>query len=226
MVNFIIGSFIGSFLCVVAQRVPVNRSFVYARSECDHCHKQLRFWEMIPVLSCLFLRFRCHRCHKKISITIWLAEIIYGGLMVLIFLQTTEKGQLLSFIWLTSAFLLSLTDWFYGIVEPKILYPSQFLMWGAMFYYQEPFYVWSCALLLGLILWFSFYRKEVLGLGDLILLAFWIPWLSLQQLGLLLLIASSLALCVFGIYYLWNKKPLERLPFVPFLSIGLVVLFF
>lgn len=66
-VLFIFGSIIGSFLNVVIYRLKHDQSFIKGRSYCPHCKKTLGFWDLIPILSFIFLRARCRYCQQKIS---------------------------------------------------------------------------------------------------------------------------------------------------------------
>ena len=50
---------LGSFLNVVAARVPVGRSVVTPRSACGDCGTEIRAIDNVPVLSYLLLRGRC-----------------------------------------------------------------------------------------------------------------------------------------------------------------------
>lgn len=225
MFIFLIGSIFGSFLCVMAQRVPLKQSFVFSRSKCDHCQQALRFWEMIPIFSSLFLRFRCRRCGQRFSRLLFLSEIIYGGILTFCWLQPTRIEQGIALIWLTTLFLLSLTDLFYLTVEPKILYIGHGLLWGVCFYTQQPFYWETIGMLLFIGFIYLAYLKNSMGLGDLLLLTCWAPWLTPSDFSLMLLTASILALMVFGGCFLL-KRSLKQLPFVPFLSLGVFLVYF
>ena len=77
---FILGTVIGSFLCVVGLRLPKNIDFVKGKSRCDACGHELHFYELIPIFSYIFLRGRCLKCHKKIDSIIPISEIL-GGLL-------------------------------------------------------------------------------------------------------------------------------------------------
>lgn len=226
MFCFFIGSCFGSLLCVIAQRVPLKKDFITTRSQCDHCNNTLRFWELIPIFSYLFLGFRCQRCGRRIPVITWLIEIIYGGIFYFCWVQPTSSMQLIAFLWLTTATLLSLTDYFYFLVEPKILYPLHLLLWSIMFYFHQPFYLSTLSLLmiLGVFFWFSL--RDSMGMGDWLLLGLWVPWLTIEQFSLLLFVASVSALGVFFVNYFLQKTHFQRLPFVPFLSLGLFVAYF
>ncbi|MGC8528625.1 MAG: prepilin peptidase [Leptospirillia bacterium] len=69
------GGIWGSFLGVLAVRIPQKISLFWPGSRCDHCGQSLSASELIPFLSWIFLRGRCRTCHHKILIDIPLAEV-------------------------------------------------------------------------------------------------------------------------------------------------------
>jgi leader peptidase (prepilin peptidase)/N-methyltransferase len=58
---------LGSFLNVVAHRVPARRSLVRPRSSCGSCGHEIAARDNVPVLSYLLLRGRCRHCSARIS---------------------------------------------------------------------------------------------------------------------------------------------------------------
>lgn len=64
---FIIGLIIGSFLNCVIWRFHRQESVFFGRSYCPKCHRQLAWFDLIPVFSYLMLRGRCRYCKKRIS---------------------------------------------------------------------------------------------------------------------------------------------------------------
>jgi leader peptidase (prepilin peptidase)/N-methyltransferase len=72
----------GSFLNVCIARIPLRLSVVRPRSRCPRCHRPIRWYDNIPVLSYVWLRGRCRDCHEPISLTYPLVEILNAGLMV------------------------------------------------------------------------------------------------------------------------------------------------
>jgi leader peptidase (prepilin peptidase)/N-methyltransferase len=58
---------VGSFLNVVAARVPLKRSIVKPPSACMSCAKEIAWYDNIPVVSWLLLRGRCRNCGTGIS---------------------------------------------------------------------------------------------------------------------------------------------------------------
>lgn len=84
VVIFILGTTIGSFLNVVILRY-LKKAKPTGRSHCPHCHKQLVWWELIPLLSFIFLQARCRHCHQAISVQYPLVELWLGLSMLIIF---------------------------------------------------------------------------------------------------------------------------------------------
>lgn len=63
----LVGLVAGSFLNVVAARLPKGMSLVRPRSQCPHCGIAVRPQDNVPVLSWLWLRARCRGCGERIS---------------------------------------------------------------------------------------------------------------------------------------------------------------
>jgi len=87
----------------------------------------------------------------------------------------------------------------------------------------QPFHWQNFLLLLPL---FFFVWQEQLGDGDLFLIGGWAPWLSTHQLLWLLIIASCCGLLFFSLHKLFVRNQLRMLPFVPCLSLALVIVRF
>jgi len=78
----LLGACIGSFLNVVAWRLPRQESVVRPRSHCPHCGTTLRWFENVPVLSWLLLRARCRHCGSAIAVRYPAVELLCAGLFV------------------------------------------------------------------------------------------------------------------------------------------------
>lgn len=86
VVWFVFGAIIGSFLNVVILRY--NTGFALSgRSGCLSCGKQLEWYELIPVVSFIFLRGKCRSCESSISWQYPLVEAGTGALFAFTFLS-------------------------------------------------------------------------------------------------------------------------------------------
>lgn len=79
----LVGLVIGSFLNVVAYRVPLGLSVVRPRSACPGCETPIAARDNVPLLSWLLLRGRCRECDAPISPRYPLVEAATAALFVL-----------------------------------------------------------------------------------------------------------------------------------------------
>jgi leader peptidase (prepilin peptidase) / N-methyltransferase len=63
----VLGAVAGSFLNVVAYRLPRHQSLVAPRSRCPRCAAPVRPYDNVPIVSYLLLRGRCRSCGARIS---------------------------------------------------------------------------------------------------------------------------------------------------------------
>jgi len=80
----IFGLLLGSFLNVVAYRLPRGESFVAPRSHCPGCETPIAPYDNIPLVSWLLLRGRCRTCRTRISARYPVVELATGVLYVLV----------------------------------------------------------------------------------------------------------------------------------------------
>ena len=81
---FIFGAVVGSFLNVIILRLNTGQSIVSGRSKCFTCAKKLKWHELLPIASFVFLRGKCSACKAKISWQYPLVETTTGLLFLLI----------------------------------------------------------------------------------------------------------------------------------------------
>lgn len=62
-----LGLCIGSFLNVCIYRLPRGESLIKRNSHCTTCGAKIRFYDLVPVFSWLFLKGKCRSCGEKIS---------------------------------------------------------------------------------------------------------------------------------------------------------------
>ena len=73
------GLAIGSFLNVLAARVPLHRSLVRPGSACMSCSKPIAWYDNIPLVSYLVLRGRCRHCDTRIGLIYPAVELVAGA---------------------------------------------------------------------------------------------------------------------------------------------------
>lgn len=80
---FCIGTVFGSFFTLAVYRIPLRQDITHTRSYCPKCNHKLSFWDMIPILSYVFLGGKCRYCKQKIRPRYLLLEILSGIVFVL-----------------------------------------------------------------------------------------------------------------------------------------------
>jgi leader peptidase (prepilin peptidase)/N-methyltransferase len=119
------GLALGSFLNVVAARVPTGRSVVRPASACGQCSAPIAWRDNIPILSYVLLRGRCRACGGPISITYPLVELVTAALMaacVLAFGVTLDAAVAALFCAVLVA--VSVTDLQRRIIPNAIVLPA------------------------------------------------------------------------------------------------------
>jgi leader peptidase (prepilin peptidase)/N-methyltransferase len=115
----------GSFLNVIIYRLPRGESVVWPGSHCPVCGTSLKAWDLIPVLSYLWLGGRCKYCQARISLRYPLVEILTALSFLLVYLKwgiSVEAGT----GWIFSAILIitAFTDIDDGIIPDLVTYPG------------------------------------------------------------------------------------------------------
>ena len=72
------GTVFGSFYTLAVYRIPKNIDILKRHSYCPNCEHKLGFFELIPVLSYIFLGGKCKKCKQKIRIRYLLLELLGG----------------------------------------------------------------------------------------------------------------------------------------------------
>src|SRR5690242_14689784 len=90
-----LGLVIGSFLNVVAYRLPRGESIVKPRSRCTSCGTEVRALDNIPLVSWLVLRGRCRHCQAQISARYPVVELVTGVVFALVAISRGLHPELL-----------------------------------------------------------------------------------------------------------------------------------
>jgi len=122
---FIPGLALGSFLNVVAARVPLRRSVVTGRSACMSCEAPIAWYDNIPLVSYLVLRGRCRNCGAHIPLRYPIVEVVTALLVAACFLDfglTAEAAVAAFFCGVLVA--VSVTDLERGVIPNRIVLPA------------------------------------------------------------------------------------------------------
>ena len=87
------GLALGSFLNVVAARLPERRSLVHPRSTCPHCQQEIVWYDNVPLVSFVLLRGRCRSCGEPIGLRYPAVELATGLLVAACFLRFGFTGK-------------------------------------------------------------------------------------------------------------------------------------
>ena len=79
---FTIGILFGSFYTLAVYRIPRKEDITHTHSYCPNCNAKLGFFELIPVLSYIFLGGKCKHCGEKIRARYIILELLSGALFV------------------------------------------------------------------------------------------------------------------------------------------------
>ena len=246
IIFFLFGLIVGSFLNVVVYRIRTAET-ILGRSHCTHCKKTIRWYDNIPVLSFVLLKFKCRECGKKISWQYPLVElftgIVFAALASQYFRLEDSSTWLITgvMLFLVSAlFVIFVYDVLYMEIPNLVLWPAVILAFSFNFildFGQEFSTVWERMSVSGLLagggafLFFfslAFFSKEKwMGMGDaylVILLGLILGWPKII-LGLFLAFAIGAA---YGMILIGLKKKgmKSQLPFAPFLIAGAFIALF
>jgi leader peptidase (prepilin peptidase)/N-methyltransferase len=112
IVIFLYGIVIGSFLNVCIYRIPQGEGIVKERSHCMSCGYQLKWYDLFPVFSYIFLRGKCRKCGAHISVQYPLIEALNGILWVIVWVKLGISIDSVLICLLVSALIvLSVIDW-------------------------------------------------------------------------------------------------------------------
>ena len=221
----LIGLCIGSFLNVAILRLPHNQSINLPASHCPKCLHPLKWYHNIPLFSWIFLRGKCAFCHAPISIQYPLIELCSALLYGLCLFQL---GNLTQALLMGSVFALllalSIIDLRYKAVPDALSLPALLIAFCTKIPLES---LQNGLLLMGAftLLRFSISalaKKEVMGEADSIIAGIIGAILGIK-LGLIAIyISAVIALFAFIIV----RKRGYELPFIPFLSLGLLLTWF
>lgn len=122
---FLVGLIAGSFVNVVAIRIPAGGSVVAPGSACPHCGHPIRPRDNIPVVSWLLLRGSCRDCGAAISVRYPIVEISTALLFAATPFVIGVSWVLPAYLWFVGVTIaLTITDIDHKLIPNRILFPG------------------------------------------------------------------------------------------------------
>jgi len=238
---FLFGIVIGSFLNVCIYRIPKEESIAADGSACMSCGARLKFFDLIPVFSYVFLGGKCRHCKAKISPQYPIIETITGVLFVLLYLKLGLVWVLPVYIALIAILIvITLIDYRHMIIPNGLVIAGLVVgaaQLAASIFTQGIFENWLTYLIgffagglpLFIIAAFCVYvlKKDAIGGGDIKLMAMaglilgWKLIIPAYFIGIVGGAIISVVLLGTG-----KKKRGDEIPFGPFLCFGTAVSMF
>jgi leader peptidase (prepilin peptidase)/N-methyltransferase len=107
----LLGALMGSFLNVVALRLPRGQSLIRPASHCPGCDAPVRPWHNVPIVGWLVLRGRCHDCAMRIPARYPLVEALTAALYLGVVLRFGfDTDAILPLLLVTALVPIALTD--------------------------------------------------------------------------------------------------------------------
>jgi len=235
----VLGAAVGSFVNVLVDRSIAGKDWISGRSVCDYCHRQLSWYDNIPLLSFVVYGGKSRCCKKRLSWKHPLVEGMFGVLFVwwllvgfLFFkLASAPWSVIQPGYWLVTGILLliiAIADYFYGV----ILMPIVYLGTGITLIYRLGVYQavdWGLMLVAGvlsyLFLWILRVITKGKGMGDGDpYLAFWTGLILAWPRAVTGMLLAFIVGALWGSVLLLMKKKgwKQSVPFGPFLVIGVI----
>lgn len=224
-----IGLVFGSFLNVVAYRLPRGESLAKPASRCPGCDTPIKPYDNVPVLSWLLLRGRCRSCGESIAWRYPLVELATALLLALTVVVIGANEE----VWLALAFVLLLVPVTVIDIDFRII-PNKLMIAGTIAAPvilaltvpgEIPEHLIAAVAAGGFLLVAAIAYPAGMGMGD-VKLAFVMGLFLGREVGVAML-AGLLAGSLVGIAIMARKGAAEgrktAIPFGPFLAFGGVV---
>jgi leader peptidase (prepilin peptidase)/N-methyltransferase len=228
-VVFAPGLALGSFLNVVAARVPLRRSIVRPPSACMSCAQDIRWYDNVPLVSYGLLRGRCRHCGVRIPLVYPAVELLTAVLIagcVLAFGLTAEAAVSAFFCAVLVA--VSAIDLEHRIIPNRIVLPATVVLLAANTL-RDPSVEWIVAGVgaFAFLLVAALIYPAGMGMGDVKFAL--LMGVALGKTVPVALMAGMVAAMVPGLVLFARHGSKARkmgIPFGPFLALGSVVALF
>jgi leader peptidase (prepilin peptidase)/N-methyltransferase len=222
----VLGAVFGSFLNVVAYRLPRQESLITPASHCPSCGTPVKPYDNIPILSWLLLRGHCRSCGSSISPRYPLVEALTAALCVgAVLVHHSASAIALSAVLILLVVPAALIDLEYRIIPNRItaLGAVLALVLGlALDPAGEPERLIACGAAGGFLLLAALAYPGGMGMGDVKLAGMMGLFLGAAVApALLIALVAGVALGMVVIYRKGARAGRKTaVPFGPFLAFG------
>ena len=222
-----LGGSLASFYDVFIMRREKNENFLWGISHCDSCHRNLKFYELIPVFSYIFLGGKCKTCGEKIGSDKFFTEILISSLSVFAFLKYDLSIQSFLLIGIiTVATFIGIIDYKTGFIyNLDLLIILIFTLLLKLFLGESIFNSLKFSLGMGMIFYALYKFTGMMGFGD-VLYSFIMGIFTNNLLGAFLIFKDAFVIgAVFSIILILLKKKnfKDSIAFGPFISIAIII---
>ena len=219
------GAAIGSFVNVLAYRLPRRESIVRPRSSCTTCGTTIAAYDNVPVISWIVLRGRCRSCGAHISVRYPIVEALTAALFVIVGLKIGIKPELLPALALVLTLVAAAeTDLEKRIIPNRLMAPAAVaavVAWAIVDPGRLPENLIAGAAAGGLMLVAAVAYPAGMGMGDVKLAAVMGLFLGKSVApGLFIGFAAGALVGIGMIAALGAKARKKGVPFAPFLALG------
>jgi leader peptidase (prepilin peptidase)/N-methyltransferase len=226
------GLITGSFLNVVAYRLPRGESLLFPASHCETCGARVKAHDNLPVIGWLMLRGHCRECGVQISARYPVVEALTAALAVAVVLTKHSANDIILGLVLVVVLVpIALIDFDQGIIPNKITYPAAVAAIAIGLLTNPagvPEQLISGAAAGGFLLIFVLVYPRGMGMGDVKLAAVLGLFLG-REVAVALLVGVALGAIV-GAVVMARKGVKDgrktAVPFGPFLAVGGIVALF
>ena len=226
---FIFGVIIGSFLNVCIYRLPHGESFVFSRSRCPQCGHELKWWELIPVISFLVLKGKCSQCNSSIDWQYTFVEIFTGLIFLILYLRFGFTINFYIYLLLFSILIiLSGIDIRFRIIPDIVTIPALVVGFIVSIVFSHITYLNSILGIIaggGSLLLIAYLSRGGMGGGDIKMMAMVGAFACCEIAFMSILLGSFIgAINVLILIIIHDKKSVKSsLPFGPYLSFGVLI---
>lgn len=207
-------------------------------SHCENCNKQLKWYDLIPILSYIITNGKCSKCKQPITIYYPTSELVLG-ISFAMFYYTNQPWYY--YLILVVLFSLTYFDYFYKAIPqtPTLIFLASGMVWILIQSLIQNtlilnatisgFVLMLCITLLLLVMYGKkfFSTKdgfEGFGLGDFLILFTLSMYISTKHFWVMFWFSILLAILYYLVSSIGRKMDMKKsLPLLPFITLGYIV---